>query len=84
MLDRLEQQMRDQLSSDVRLMNDLQATKRLAELKKHFDETLERCTIFISLKLFSNKEIIWLIICVSLNSNATTFRLQMFEKGFQS
>ncbi|XP_035829673.1 dynein heavy chain 5, axonemal isoform X2 [Aplysia californica] len=40
-LERLEQQMRDQLSSDVRLMNDLQATKRLAELKKHYDETLE-------------------------------------------
>ena len=42
MLEQLEQQMRDQLSSDVRLMNDLQSTKRLAELKKHFDETLER------------------------------------------
>ncbi|GFN75495.1 dynein beta chain, ciliary [Plakobranchus ocellatus] len=43
-LDRLEQQMKDNLSSDVRLMNDLQATKRLAELKKHYDETLESQT----------------------------------------
>ena len=41
-LDKLEQQMRDNLSSDVRLMNDLQATKKLAELKKQYDETIER------------------------------------------
>ncbi|XP_067674368.1 uncharacterized protein [Haliotis asinina] len=40
-LHRLEQQMRNQLSSDIRLMNDLQATKRLADLKKLYDETLE-------------------------------------------
>ncbi|XP_070190368.1 uncharacterized protein [Littorina saxatilis] len=39
--DKLERQMREQLSSDVRLMNDLQATRRLAELKKQFDETQE-------------------------------------------
>lgn len=42
LLDRLEKQMRKNLSSDVRLMNDLQATKKLAELKKQFDETVER------------------------------------------
>ena len=41
-LEKLEQQMREQLSSDVRLMNDLQATRRLAELKKQFDETQEK------------------------------------------
>ena len=41
-LDKLEQQMRDNLSSDVRLLNDLQATKKLAELKKQYDETIER------------------------------------------
>ena len=40
-LDKLERQMREQLSSDVRLMNDLQATRRLAELKKQYDETQE-------------------------------------------
>ncbi|KAL5010133.1 hypothetical protein ScPMuIL_012438 [Solemya velum] len=40
-LQRLEQQMKDSLSSDIRLMNDLQATKKLAELKKQFDETVE-------------------------------------------
>ena len=41
-LDRLETKMRSSLSSDVRLMNDLQATKKLADLKKQYDETLER------------------------------------------
>ncbi|XP_041355189.1 dynein gamma chain, flagellar outer arm-like isoform X3 [Gigantopelta aegis] len=40
-LHQLDQQMRNQLSSDVRLMNDLQATKRLADLMKQYDETLE-------------------------------------------
>jgi hypothetical protein len=40
-IDRLEKTMRQQLSSDVRLMNDLQATRKLAELKKQFDETQE-------------------------------------------
>jgi len=34
--------MRINLSSDVRLMNDLQATKKLGELMKQFDETVER------------------------------------------
>ncbi|XP_052807484.1 dynein axonemal heavy chain 5-like isoform X7 [Mya arenaria] len=43
-LDKLERQMRTNLSSDVRLMNDLQATKKLAELKKQFDETVESQT----------------------------------------
>ncbi|XP_025098007.1 LOW QUALITY PROTEIN: dynein gamma chain, flagellar outer arm-like [Pomacea canaliculata] len=41
MSERLERHMRDKLSSDVRLMNDLQATRRLAELKKQYDETQE-------------------------------------------
>ena len=41
-LAKLEQQMRDSLSCDVRLMNDLIATKKLAELKKQYDETIER------------------------------------------
>ena len=41
-LDKLEKQMRDSLSSDVRLMHELQATKKLAELKKQYDETVER------------------------------------------
>lgn len=45
LLDRLEKQMRTNLSSDVRLMNDLQATKKLAELKKQFDETVEGCVV---------------------------------------
>ncbi|KAL4232681.1 hypothetical protein ACF0H5_007369 [Mactra antiquata] len=43
-LDKLEKQMRTNLSSDVRLMNDLQATKKLAELKKQYDETVETQT----------------------------------------
>ncbi|XP_023932047.1 dynein heavy chain 5, axonemal-like isoform X1 [Lingula anatina] len=38
---KIEKQMRDLLSSDVRLMNDLAATKKLADMKKQFDETLE-------------------------------------------
>ena len=46
-LDKLEQQMREQLSSDVRLMNDLQATRRLAELKKQFDETQEKWVVCV-------------------------------------
>ncbi|XP_060567478.1 dynein axonemal heavy chain 5-like [Ruditapes philippinarum] len=41
---KLEKQMRTNLSSDVRLMNDLQATKKLAELKKQYDETVETQT----------------------------------------
>ncbi|OWF37572.1 Dynein heavy chain 5, axonemal [Mizuhopecten yessoensis] len=41
LLEKLEKQMKDNLSSDVRLMNDLQATKKLAELKKQYDETVE-------------------------------------------
>ncbi|CAG5121560.1 unnamed protein product, partial [Candidula unifasciata] len=40
-LEKLEDQMRAQLSSDVRLMSDLQATKRVIELQQHYDETLE-------------------------------------------
>jgi len=42
LLARLERQCRTNLSSDVRLMNDLAATKKLAELKKQYDETMER------------------------------------------
>ena len=41
-LNQLEQQMLDCLASDTRLLNDLATTKKLAELKKHYDETLER------------------------------------------
>ena len=41
-LSRLERDMVKCLSSDVRLLNDLATTKRLAELKKHYDETQER------------------------------------------
>lgn len=42
MREKLEKLMREQLSSDVRLMNDLQASRRLADLKKQFDETQEK------------------------------------------
>ncbi len=38
-LSELEKQMVDCLSSDVRLLNDLPLTKKLAELKKQYDET---------------------------------------------
>ncbi|KAK6187606.1 hypothetical protein SNE40_005595 [Patella caerulea] len=41
LLERLEKQMRELLSSDVVLLKDLQSTKRLADLKKQYDETLE-------------------------------------------
>ena len=41
-LEGLEKQMIDCLSSDARLLNDLVATKKLAELMKQFDETVER------------------------------------------
>ncbi|ESO89151.1 hypothetical protein LOTGIDRAFT_229063 [Lottia gigantea] len=41
LLDRLEKQMKDLLSSDIVLLKDLQSTKRLADFKKQFDETLE-------------------------------------------
>ena len=37
----LETQIIDCLSSDVCLLNDLSTTKKLAELKKNFDETQE-------------------------------------------
>ncbi|CAH1799095.1 unnamed protein product [Owenia fusiformis] len=40
-LEKIEGAMADLLSSDVRLMNNLTATKKLAELKKQFDETVE-------------------------------------------
>lgn len=42
MLEKLEDQMSNQLSTDVGLMGDLQTTKRVIELQQHFDETLER------------------------------------------
>ena len=38
----LETKMVDNLSSNIRLLTDLQPTKHLAELKKHYDETKER------------------------------------------
>ena len=41
-LKQLEEQMLSHLSSDVRLLNDLAVTKKLAELKKQYDETEER------------------------------------------
>ncbi|XP_055889444.1 dynein axonemal heavy chain 8-like isoform X3 [Biomphalaria glabrata] len=41
MSEKIECQMKDQLSSDVRLMNDLLATKKLSELRKQFEETQE-------------------------------------------
>lgn len=41
-MDSLEKKMRDCLSSDVRLMQDLPAIKKLAELKKQYEETQER------------------------------------------
>ena len=41
-LDKLEHDMVEILSSDVRLLNDLPTTKKLAELKKQYDETEER------------------------------------------
>lgn len=42
MLNKLEQQMLENLSCDVRLMNDLHEAKKLAELKKQYEETVER------------------------------------------
>lgn len=45
-LNELEEQMLDCLASDTRLLNDLATTKKLADLKKHYDETLERYNDF--------------------------------------
>lgn len=41
-MDRLESRLRENLSSDVRLMNDLPAAKKLTDLKKMFDEAVDR------------------------------------------
>ena len=41
-LEELEQEMVQCLSSEVRLLKDLSATKKLAELKKQHEETEER------------------------------------------
>ena len=41
-LDQLEDQMLECLASDNRLLNDLATTKKLADMKKHYDETVER------------------------------------------
>ena len=41
-LNDLEEQMLVCLASDTRLLNDLATTRKLADLKKHYDETLER------------------------------------------
>lgn len=38
----MENKMKKCLSSNVRLMQDLPAIKKLAELKKQYEETLER------------------------------------------
>ncbi|XP_077863125.1 dynein axonemal heavy chain 5-like [Saccoglossus kowalevskii] len=40
-LESLEKQMLECLAGDTRLLNDLVTTKKLAEMKKHYDETLE-------------------------------------------
>ncbi|XP_030850579.1 dynein heavy chain 8, axonemal isoform X3 [Strongylocentrotus purpuratus] len=40
-LDQLEDQMLECLASDNRLLNDLATTKKLADMKKHYDETVE-------------------------------------------
>ncbi|XP_071954985.1 uncharacterized protein [Antedon mediterranea] len=40
-LEELERQMLECLAGDKRLLNDLQTTKKLADMKKHYDETLE-------------------------------------------
>ncbi|XP_070568705.1 dynein axonemal heavy chain 5-like isoform X4 [Ptychodera flava] len=40
-LEALEKQMLNCLAGDTRLLNDLVTTKKLAEMKKHYDETLE-------------------------------------------
>ena len=60
-LRQLEEQMLAHLSSDVRLLNDLAITKKLAELKKQFDETKDRSVCgekflknFLSPKLILN------------------------------
>lgn len=42
LMEKLEKSMLESLSSDIRLMNELPATKKLAELKKQYDETLDR------------------------------------------
>ncbi|XP_052708586.1 uncharacterized protein LOC128183562 isoform X10 [Crassostrea angulata] len=41
LMEKLEKSMLESLSSDIRLMNELPATKKLAELKKQYDETLD-------------------------------------------
>ena len=41
-MEKQKEQIEELLSSDVRLLNDLQATKKLIELKKQYDETQER------------------------------------------
>lgn len=41
-LNELEEQMLNCLASDTRLLNDLAMTRKLADMKKHYDETLER------------------------------------------
>ena len=41
-MEKLKDQIEELLSSDVRLLNDLHATKKLLELKKQYDETQDR------------------------------------------
>ena len=41
-LERVEEQMVDCLASEVRLLQDLPTTKRLADLIKQYDETQDR------------------------------------------
>jgi hypothetical protein len=40
-MEKIEEQMLVYLASDTRLMNDLATTKKLADLKKQWDETQE-------------------------------------------
>ena len=40
-LNQLEEQLKDTLAGDTRLLNDLLVTKKLAEIKKQYDEATE-------------------------------------------
>ena len=40
-MEQLKEEMEAYLSSDVRLLNDLQTTKKLADLMKQYEETYE-------------------------------------------
>ena len=42
-LSQLEEQLKDTLAGDARLLNDIFVTKKLAEIKKQHDEATEMC-----------------------------------------